>query len=489
MLAALYARISDDREQDEKGVRRQIKLERALVATRGGTIVMERIDNDISASKGKHRPGYEDIMAAAAAGLLTHIVVPHTSRLWRNRKERADGIERLKAAGVSVIAVKGPELDLSTAYGRGMADLVGAFDSMEGEVKGERVRWKVEELAEAGAIGNGGNRPYGYRRIFVGEGRHRKILRDEVDEVEAEIIREIAKRLLAGDTKNSVITWLNGEGIPTSTGGMWSAQGLHVLMRRARLAGFREHHDKITVKAVWPKIIERETHEQLRTLLDARQPPTGFPTGRQHYLTGSLFCDRCLAAGVGKNPGRMKVHSRQRGEQRYRCLPKNMGGCAGREINLMELEKLVDKYMVGRLGDPKTLRELAQRESTRKDNSRALVDRIEADERRLALLQAQMNAEDAPEDELPELVTSVRVIRRRMAQAREELSRVMDVPAVAGEALADLAVRWPSLSVDRKCSLLRTFVERIIIGPAKPGPIRFDPARVDIVPRKLGTIN
>jgi len=59
------------------------------------------------------------------------IIVFQTSRLWRNRRERAEGIEILRRAGVSVAAVKGPSLDLSSAYGRGMAGLLGEFDTME----------------------------------------------------------------------------------------------------------------------------------------------------------------------------------------------------------------------------------------------------------------------------------------------------------------------------------------------------------------------
>ena len=37
-----------------------------------------------------------------------------------------------------MIATKGPSLDMSTAYGRGMAGLLGEFDTMEAEVKAER---------------------------------------------------------------------------------------------------------------------------------------------------------------------------------------------------------------------------------------------------------------------------------------------------------------------------------------------------------------
>ena len=87
-------------------------------------------------------------MKAARRGEFDVIVVFQMSRLWGNRRERAKGIEVLRETGVSVAVCKGQDLDLSTAYGRGVAGMLGEFDTMESEVKGERVagrscrRWR-----------------------------------------------------------------------------------------------------------------------------------------------------------------------------------------------------------------------------------------------------------------------------------------------------------------------------------------------------------
>ncbi len=77
-------------------------------------------------------------MAAADGPGFDWVVVWHQSRIWRNRRERADGIERLKTAQVSLAAVKGPDLDLTTAQGRMLAGLLGEVDTAEVEIKGER---------------------------------------------------------------------------------------------------------------------------------------------------------------------------------------------------------------------------------------------------------------------------------------------------------------------------------------------------------------
>lgn len=473
---AIYARVSSDRDGDELGVRRQIKLGRATSTQRGGTVVLELSDDDISALRGKHRPGYEALMAAVDAGQVDRIVVFQTSRLWRNRRERAEGIERLARAKVSVIAVKGPDLDMSTAYGRGMAGLIGEFDTLESEVKSERILVKVEELAQAGKIGNGGPRPFGYRRIYLGEGDRRKILRDELEPDEVEIVRECARRVLAGDSMHSVVIDLNSRGILTSTGRPWTKQALRSMLRGGRIAGLRERRRQIIGPAVWPAIITKEEHEQLRALLNSNQRAPGSRV-RLHYLSGFVFGGCCVERNV-----RMKV-SRQHNDLAYKCPSRSEGGCNGRVIRLLELEKMVDLYLTKRMSDKKLLRELAAREAAQDAEAAALVDQIEADERRLVVLKAALD--DGDEDELPEVVASVRTVRARIAAGRQRLAARPGISALAAEDLPDLAKRWPDLELPRKRGLLSLFVERIVIGPGVAGR-KFDPGRVDIVPRKLG---
>ena len=121
MRAGLYARISLDDMGLEKGVTRQMEDARELCAVRGWSIEGQYTDNDVSAYKGAARPGYARLMADVEDGKFDVIVVWQTSRLWRSRADRAQAITRLGQLRISVIAVKGPALDLSTAYGRGLA--------------------------------------------------------------------------------------------------------------------------------------------------------------------------------------------------------------------------------------------------------------------------------------------------------------------------------------------------------------------------------
>jgi len=77
----LCARISEDELGLAKGIDRQLEDGRALAEISGSIVVAERHDNDISASKGAHRPGYVALLDDVRAERVDRVVVFHTSRL------------------------------------------------------------------------------------------------------------------------------------------------------------------------------------------------------------------------------------------------------------------------------------------------------------------------------------------------------------------------------------------------------------------------
>lgn len=469
--AAIYARISDDREGHALGVARQEADCRALADRLGWPVTSVFVDNDVSATSGRRRPEYERMLEAVRDGRISAVIVWDVDRLTRRPAELETFIDLAERHGVQLASVGG-EIDLSTPQGQLTARIKGSVARHEAQQLQRRIRRKVEELASAGTIANGGPRPFGYTRIFAGEGPRRKILRDEINEEEAAIVRECAERYLAGDTLRAIVGNLNARGIATSTGGKWTMQAMRHLLRSGRIAGLREHRRVVVGPAVWPAIIEREQHEQLRAMLDSKHRPPGSRV-RLHYLSGFVRCGTCGTAM------RVKTHH---GKLKYSCPPKQEGGCNGKVIVLADLEKLVKAYMVARLSDPDTLGELARREAVEDTRTQELLAQIDADERRLKMIEDALADDD--EDTLPEVMAAARRVRTRLRACREQLAQLAGFPAALRESLPDLAERWDSLHLDRKQSLLRLFVERITIGPAVRGLGRFDPDRVDIVPRR-----
>ncbi len=159
-LAAVYCRISEDPRALEAGVTRQSQDCKQLVRDRGWQLVDTWTDNDVAVLKpGAARPEYDAMMAAAERGEVTRIVAYGLSRLWRNRIERAQAIDRLKQLRVSIALVKGSDLDLSSAAGRTYAGILGEFDTAESELKAERV------APPATGVGLTGRRPRSDRAV------------------------------------------------------------------------------------------------------------------------------------------------------------------------------------------------------------------------------------------------------------------------------------------------------------------------------------
>ena len=85
--AAVYCRISQDREGAGLGVTRQEADCRALCERRGWTVVEVYTDNDVSAYSGKPRPNWARLIEDVRAGHIGAIVGWHVDRLTRSPRE------------------------------------------------------------------------------------------------------------------------------------------------------------------------------------------------------------------------------------------------------------------------------------------------------------------------------------------------------------------------------------------------------------------
>lgn len=298
--AAIYARISDDREGAGLGVARQQADCEALIAKRGWTVAEVYADNDLSAYSGKPRPDYKRMMHDLALGMFDVITAWHPDRLHRSNRELEDFIDAVEQAGVTVETVQAGLHDLSTPAGRAMARTIGAWAQYESEHKSARIRRKVLEMAEGGMVSGGGTRPFGYERDRV-----------TLNEAEAELIREAVQRVLAGDSMRGICRDWDERGIRNTTGNRWQQAPLRRLLLSWRIAGIRSHKGQPVATAVWPGIIDRFTAERLhRILLDPTRTTNNVPA-RRYPLRGILYCSACDKVMISRPRGD--------GARRYIC--------------------------------------------------------------------------------------------------------------------------------------------------------------------------
>lgn len=456
--AALYARISQDELGLEKGVARQLEDARELAESRGWEVVGEYADNDVSALSGATRPQYERLMADAEG--FDRIVVYMTSRLWRSRSERSEAIDRLGNLRVGVAAVKGPELELSSASGRMVAGVLGEFDTHESEVKGERVARAALERAQEGKAN--GAVAYGWRREYETDQAGRIVdFHDVENPDESKIVREIIDRLLAGDTLRGIADDLNERGVlaPSRREDVqWRHGSVRKLALRPANVGLRVHHGEIIGEAEWPPIIDADTHDRVTALLTAPRRQTSNDASRKWLLTyGDAFtCGPCGSV--------LRVTRKDNGRKVYTLYVCEESGCVGRQVE--DVDGLVEAVVVERLAQPDAAVLFA-------GDDQAAADALErADALRARLNTAADQYADGAID--AEQLSRITAKLKPEAEAAERQARearppvgVGDVDSLTGDAAA---ATWEGLAVTKKRLILEALGLTVEILPTKQGP-------------------
>lgn len=491
----LYARISEDDLALEKGVTRQLKECRELSNRRNGKIAAEFSDNDIAVLNGAApRPDFDRLMAAVAApnplAVQRRIIVVHTSRLWRNRQERAAGIDTLGRLGLIVLPVNGPELHLASAAGRMVAGMLGEVDTGESETKAERIVSAARERAEEGRAN--GMVLYGWCRHYEYDSRGKIIgFRDERDERGASIVREIVDRLLAGESVRGVTEDLNRRGVPApgtgnnrahrakgqaSDGSKWCKSSVKKVAIRPANVGLRIYHrgrpDEALLPAEWPPLIDADKHDRVVGLFTDPSRRREKPGGRQHLLTWGIGeCGVCSG----------HLRSSLKGDPRY---PRHLlylcegAGHVGR--NRDAVDRLVAHHMVALLQRPDVV-DLLDGSAPEAAEALAQVETLRA---RLAAAASAFAAGDIDADQMRIITGKLRPqIEHAEAMARTHRpSPHLELVMSTVGALAEQ--KWANMQVTQRRAVMRAFGVRVIILPTRKGP-GFDPASVRFVAKGI----
>lgn len=324
MQAGVYVRISRDRDGLAAGVQRQEADCRALAASRGWKVYDVYSDDDTSATDRRRvRKAYRRLITDLEAGRVQAVVAYSSSRLYRRARDLEDLISLIEQRRVEIATVVSGAIDLSTADGRMQARILASIDQGEAERIAERsMRAKADMKAEGRWLG-GGSTAYAYERV-VGEGGR---VKHRLRQPEADILREMAHRAIAGESLTSLVRELNRRGLPASRGGRWQPSNLRVVLTSSFHAGM--FPDGTPGK--WPAVFTADQHLLLRALL-----PTGRGRGervsRRYVLSGLAYCSECGRKLLGSDGA-------------YRCMVRN-GGCGRVRIVMWRTDEVVQKALM-----------------------------------------------------------------------------------------------------------------------------------------------
>jgi DNA invertase Pin-like site-specific DNA recombinase len=339
--AAIYCRISKDRNGESLAVERQEEDCRKLAQLLRVEVVGVYTDNDVSAFSGRRRLGFEQLLAAIESGKIDMLLVWHTDRLHRSLKD----LVRLIEAGPNLLikTVQGADLDLGNSTGKMLATITTSVAVQESEHHSERRKRAYVQRAEMGAFGNQGYRTFGYDR----DGTPR--------EPEATMYRRAVADLLEGKSLNAIAREWNASGVTTTVAGMrrmlngreyvvkgvWSSTRIRRILLNPRYAGIKTHLGKQVGPGAWTPLIDGEAYRRVEAELrdPSRQKVTSFE--RVHVGSGLYRCGVCGATV------RISIPGKGRGRRRYTCSAHS---CVMR--NAEDLDAYVENTVLERLSQP-----------------------------------------------------------------------------------------------------------------------------------------
>jgi len=383
-VAAIYARVSSERQRQEQTIASQTGALRELAEQRGLLVPEDLLfEDDGFSGASLQRPALERLRDRAFEGCFEVLLCHAPDRLARRYAYQVLLLEELARGGIEVVFAKEPERS-----GSPEDELLRQFQGMIAEYEraqiAERCRRGKLHRARAGAVSVLSHAPYGYRYVKKSE------LADafyEIDELEAPIVREIFRRYVEqGKSIVQIARWLSGQGVPTRTGKpRWSPSTVWAILRnpaytgqaafgrrrvtgapakptrRSRQGGRHsgrsayehvgpEHWQRIPV----PALIAAEQHALAQELLARNSRLSPRNTRRVSLLQGILVCRECghsyYRSSTRSKAGNVHHYYRCSGSDSFRRPEGRV--CGNRPVRVEELDELVWTQVLALLENP-----------------------------------------------------------------------------------------------------------------------------------------
>ena len=509
-VAAIYARVSSDRQRREQTIQSQTAALRELADARGLLVSDDLVFEDEGVSGAVlRRPQLERLRDLVVEGRFEVLLCHAPDRLARRYAYQVLLLEEFQRAGIEVIFAKEPERS-----GTPEDELLRQFQGMIAEYEraqiAERCRRGKLHRARAGAVSVMARAPYGYR--YVKRSEHADAF-FEIDETEAPVVREIFRRYLEdGESIAKIARWLSAQGVSTKTGKTgWNNATIWGMLRNPAYAGQaaygKTHATGAPVRATrqarqrgqrstrvsrefvsaeeWksiavPALVTAEQFELVGQRLERNRIISPRNTKRPSLLQGILVCRHCGYAyyrcSTRSKNGKLREYYRCSGTDGHRRPEGRV--CENRPVRLAEVDELVWTRVLGLLEDPTLIQaELDRRLQTMRATHPAAGrrDALERDlTRARTALRRLLDGYQEQLITLEELRARTPELRRREATVQAQLD-ALDADLHDAETYlkltetlegfrARLATNAASLTVEQRQQIIRLVVREVLIG-------------------------
>jgi len=232
--AAIYARVSSDRQREQQTITSQTAALQAYADAHGYVVPPEWIfEDDGYSGTTLVRPGLEAVRDLAAAGQIAAVLVAAPDRLSRKYAYQILLTEELARRGVSVVYLNGPPVN--TPEEHLLTQVQGMIAEYERAQLLERTRRGKRHKARCGSVNALSTAPYGYRYVRKTDQADAYF---EIDEVAAPVVRQIfAAYTQEGLSMYALARRLTAQQVPTRNGGRWDAGTVRKMLRHPAYMG------------------------------------------------------------------------------------------------------------------------------------------------------------------------------------------------------------------------------------------------------------
>ena len=479
--AALYARVSSDRQDVDLSVAAQLRALRDYAKNNSYSVAREYVD-EAESGRIADRPQFRAMIDEGSRSDAPSqvILVWKFSRFTRKREHAVAFKSMLRRKGIRVVSITEHADDSPT--GKLMEAIIESVDEFYSENLAQEVIRGMREAASRGFF-LASKPPFGYKRIKVSDGiRERPTL--EPDPATAPVVREVFESSLRGNGLKEICKELNNRGI-TIKGRRWHKAGLHYVLTNEAYTGTsvwgrttksEKGADPIRMEGAWPALVTREQFDGVQQALKERAPEVQRPArvGSKFLLSGLLRCGFCGKPYTGQGA--------KSGQYGYYVCGKlhreGAGTCRARYLNAAKVEDLVTEKVKERILTEETITDLVTLVAEEIDNLAGEIGgqlkAIEAEladvESRLENLYQALETKQLPIEVLSPRILSLNARQDQLTAAREEAQgqleqRRAELPTSneIKEYVADFRTFLQEGTFPERKALIRNFVKGIEI--------------------------
>lgn len=220
---------------------------------------IDRVIRDHDLSGGTlDRPGWQEVRNLVTGGGIDGVITVAVSRVARDNLLQETAWRELKSLKSTIISIREPNLDDDMLRG-----ILGVFGQAERKRISRFVTAAVHERRKRGL--HHGAAPFGLRLGGQKGDKHRRL---ELDPDTFPIARELADRLLAGQTSHAIWRWLVETGVPSPLVGRWSPESVRKWFSRPSIAGAILLDGEL-IPDTHPGVVTLDEWQRMQQLLDA----------------------------------------------------------------------------------------------------------------------------------------------------------------------------------------------------------------------------